>query len=79
MMQIKTWQKPRVSADTTTNSLCKINNFFPAIKVWTFWETHKILKNLPRDFDKSADLLSKCQNHKEDFSKLCVLLKKSEL
>ena len=30
-------------------------------------------------FDKSADLLSKCQNHKDDFFKLCVLLKKSEL
>ena len=28
---------------------------------------------------KSADLLSKRQNHEEDFLKLCVLLKKSEL
>ena len=33
----------------------------------TFWETHKIWKNLPRGFDKSADLLSKRQNHEEDF------------
>ena len=24
-------------------------------------------KNLPHGFDKSADLLSKCQNHEEDF------------
>ena len=32
------------------------------VKVWTFWETHKIWKNLPYGFDKSADLLSKCQN-----------------
>ena len=48
-------------------------------KVWTFWETHKIWKNLPYGFDKSADLLSKCQNHKADFFKLCVLFKKSEL
>ena len=48
-------------------------------KVRTFWETHKIWKNLPHGFDKSADLLSKCQNHEEDFFKLCVLLKKSEL
>jgi hypothetical protein len=36
-------------------------------------------KNLPHGFDKSADLLSKHQNHEEDFFKLCVLLKKSEL
>ena len=26
-------------------------------KVRTFWETHKILTNLPYDFHKSADLL----------------------
>ena len=32
-------------------------------KVRTFWETHKIWKNLAYDFDKSADLLSKRQNH----------------
>ena len=37
------------------------------------------MKNLPHGFDKSADLLSKRQNHEEDFFKLCVLLKKSEL
>ena len=39
----------------------------------------KFEKNLPYGFDKSADLLSKCQNHKADFFKLCVLFKKSEL
>ena len=39
----------------------------------------KFEKNLPYGFDKSADLLSKRQNHKKDFFKLCVLLKKSEL
>ena len=45
-----------------------------------FSEKHtKFEKNLPRDFDKSADLLSKPQNHEEDFFKLCALLKKSEL
>ena len=38
----------------------------------------KFQKNL-HGFDKSADLLSKRQNHEEDFFKLCVLLKKSEL
>ena len=48
-------------------------------KVRAFLETHKISKNLPHGFDKSADLLSKRQNHEEDFFKLCVLLKKSEL
>ena len=40
-------------------------------KVRTFWETHKIWKN-SHGFDKSADLLSKRQNHEEDFFKLCV-------
>ena len=42
-------------------------------------KTHKIGKNLPHVFDKSGDLLSKRQNHEEDFFKLCVLLRKSEL
>ena len=45
-------------------------------KVWTFWETHKIWKNLPYGFNKSADLLSKLQNHKADFFK-CVCFSKS--
>ena len=48
-------------------------------KVRTFRESHKIWKNLPHGFDKSGDLLSKRQNHKEFYFKLCVLLKKSEL
>ena len=52
---------------------------FEFCKVRTFLETHKIWNNLPHGFDKSADLLSKRQNHEEDFFKLCVLLKKSEL
>ena len=39
----------------------------------------KFEKNLLHGFDKSADLLSKHQNHEEDFFKLCVILKKSEL
>ena len=50
------------------------------IKVQTFWKAHKIWKNLPHGFDKSADLLSKRQNHEADFFKLFVLLlNKSEL
>ena len=48
-------------------------------KVRTFWETHNIWKKIPHGFDKSADLISKRQNHEEDFFKLCVLLKKSNL
>ena len=43
----------------------------------------KLKENFPHGFDKSADLLSKHQNHEEEFSKheqdiskLCVLLKK---
>ena len=39
----------------------------------------KLKKNLPHGFDKSADLLSKRQNHEEEFFKLCLLLQKSEL
>ena len=42
-------------------------------------EKHKIWKNLPHGFDKSADLLNKRQNHEEDFFKLCVLLRKCKL
>ena len=57
---------------------CTLRNYL-LFKVRTFWETHKIWKNLPPGFDKSADLLSKRQNHEEDFFKLCVLLKKFEL
>ena len=49
------------------------------VKVRIFWEALKIWKNLPRGFEKSADLLSKRQNHEEDFFKNCVLLRKSEL
>ena len=37
-------------------------------KVRTFWEHTNFEKNLPHGFDKSADLLSKRQNHKEVFS-----------
>ena len=39
----------------------------------------KFEQNLPHGFDKSNGLLSKLQNHEEDFFKLCVLLKKSKL
>ena len=49
------------------------------VKVRTFWEKHNIWKNLSHGFDKSIDILSKRQNHEEDFFKLCLLLKKSEL
>ena len=39
----------------------------------------KFKKNLPHGLNKTADLLSKRQNHEEDFFKLYVLLKKSKL
>ena len=45
-------------------------------KVRTFWEAHKIWKKSSSCFWR---LLSKCTNHEEDFFKLCVLLRKSEL
>ena len=45
-------------------------------KFRTFWDTHKIRKNLPHAFDKSADC--KRQYREEDFFKLWVLVKKSE-
>ena len=32
-------------------------------------EKKKLKKNLPNGFEKSADLLSKCQNHEEDIFK----------
>ena len=45
-------------------------------KVRTFWEALKIWKNLPYGFDKSADLLSNCQNYEEDFfQNLCAFKK----
>ena len=45
-----------------------------------FSEKHsKFEKNLLHGFDKPADLLSKRQNHEEDFFKICVLLRKSKL
>ena len=41
--------------------------------------TQNLKKNLLHGFYKSADLLSKHQNHDEGFFKLCVLLKMSKL
>ena len=45
-------------------------------KVRTFCETHKVWKNLPHGFDKSADLLSKRQNHEEDFFRIMCAYQK---
>ena len=56
------------------------NQYIWLVKLFGLSEKHtKFEKNLPHGFDKSADLLGKCQNHEENFFKLCVLLKKSEL
>ena len=49
------------------------------IKFGLFEKHSKFEKKNPHGFDKSADLLSKRQNHKEDFFKICVLLRKSKL
>ena len=48
-------------------------------KVRTFWKAHIIWKNLPYGFDvyKVNQLI--CQNHKADFFKFCVFLRKSKL
>ena len=42
-------------------------------------EKHAKFEKNPHGFEKSADLLSKRQNHEEDFFKFCVFLRKSEL
>ena len=56
-----------------------INPGVPNIKFGLFEKHSKFQLNLSYGFDKSADLLRKRQNHKEDFFKICVLLKKSEV
>ena len=38
------------------------------VKVQTFWETHKIWKNHPHNYDKSVDLFRKRQNPEKVFS-----------
>ena len=54
--------------------------FSPFLLKFGLSEKHiKFEKNLPHGFDKSADLLSKRQNHEKDFFKFCVLLRKSKL
>ena len=45
------------------------------VKVPTFWEKHKIWKNLPHGCDKSADLLRKHQNQERDFSNFACFSK----
>ena len=55
------------------------DNFLFFIKFGLSEKRSKFKKNLPHGFDKSADLLSKRLNHEEDFFKICVLLRKSEL
>ena len=60
--------------------MAKYNNLADSLVKFGPSEKHtKFEKKIPHGFDKSADLLSKRQNHQEDFFKSCVLLKKSEL
>ena len=61
------------------NSIFVISGVLASLKFGNSEKHTKFEKNLSHGFDNSVDLLSKCQNHEEDFSKLCVLLKKSEL
>ena len=56
-----------------------MSRFFLDVKFGLSEKHKKFKKNLPYGFDKSADLLSKRQNHKADFFKSFVLFKKSEL
>ena len=58
---------------------CQGSHLPHALKLGLSEKHTKFEKNLPHGFDKSADLLSKRQNHEEDFFKLCVLLKKFKL
>ena len=51
----------------------------PLVKFGHSEKHTKFEKKIPHGFDKSADLLSRGQNHEEFFFKLCVLLKRSEL
>ena len=48
-------------------------------KVQLFWEDHKISQLSSNCFDKSADLLSKCQNKWKITPNFCGLLRKAEL
>ena len=49
------------------------------IKVQLFWEDHKISQLSSNCFDKSADLLSKCQNKWKITPNFCGLLRNPEL
>ena len=48
----------------------------PRLKFGLSEKHTKFEKNLPHGFDKSADLLSKCQNNKDDFFKLYLFSQK---
>ena len=62
----------------TTPILYWLRGVFCGLKFGLPEKHSKFEKNLRHGFDKSADLLSKRQNHEEDFFKICVLLRKSE-
>ena len=71
-------QSPDPATNFETNN-SNFDHFFDQLKFGLSEKHTKFEKNLPHGFDKSADLLSKRQNHEEDFFKLCVLLRKSDL
>ena len=76
----KSWEPSKIYQLPSTDNPVKFHQLwhsFASFKVRTFWETHKIWKILPNGFDKSADLLSKHQNHGEDFFSNYVCFSKS--
>ena len=55
----------------------KVSNFYWFVKLGLSEKHTRFEKNLPHGFDKSADLLSKWQNHEEDFSNYVCFSKSS--
>ena len=74
---LSNFKNPSKSSLNSFTFLQKSNLFY--LKFGLSEKHTKFEKNLPHGFEKSAELLSKRQNHDEDFFKLCALLKKSEL
>ena len=57
--------------------MAKYNNLADSLVKFGPSEKHtKFEKKIPHGFDKSADLLSKCQNNKDDFFKLYLFSQK---
>ena len=77
-------QAKKPFANIPMSDLFRMNTVHDLTKVWFaklsfkssdfLRKTQNLKKNLPHGFDKSAEILNKCQNHEEDFSNyICVL------